>query len=159
LSSIEPDTHRVGFEAAQTLAAMLCGEPVTDDRRLIPPRGLVVRKSTDIIVTADRASAEALRLIREQASSGVSIGEILAPLEVSRSTLERRFRELFGRSPKAELDRVRMERAKELLLQTDLTLPAIAQQTGFQHVETFHRHFRHWAGQSPAQFRRSHRLR
>jgi len=103
LSSVEPDTQLMGFEAARTLAAMLCGEPVTDDRRLIPPRGLVVRKSTDIIVTADRTSAEALRLIREHAFSGAPISEILAPLEVSRSTLERRFRELFGRSPKAKL--------------------------------------------------------
>lgn len=86
-------------------------------------------------------------------------GTSLAPLEVSRSTLERRFRELFGRSSKAELDRVRLEPAKELQLDTGLTLPAITQQTGFQHVETLHRHFRHWAGQSPAAFRRTRRPR
>ncbi len=58
-----------------------------------------------------------------------------------------------GRTPSAWLYEARVERAKSLLLTTDLSVATISEQVGFRDVSHFGRVFRRLAGISPGRFR------
>jgi LacI family transcriptional regulator len=58
-----------------------------------------------------------------------------------------------GRTPHAEVERVRLERVKHLLLVTDLSIAEVARRTGFRHQEYLSVAFRRYTGQSPTAFR------
>lgn len=155
LSSIVPDTHGIGFEAASLLGRMMGGECVSDTLRTIPPLRVITRRSTDVLAIDDRAISHAVRFIREHACDGITVGDVLADLPYSRSVFERRFVKIFGRSPKAEILRTQLERVKCLLAETDLPLKQIAAKTGFLYPEYMSAAFKERTGQTPGQYRRS----
>jgi LacI family transcriptional regulator len=72
--------------------------------------------------------------------------------------LERRFREHLGRTPKAEIMRVRMEHVKMLMLETDQTSESIARHSGFSSLEYFTKVFRRMMGMKPQAYRKMRRI-
>ena len=125
--------------------------------RVVEPLGVVTRRSTDVLAVADRQVAAALRFIREHASDGINVEDVLdhlagaeQSLPLSRSTLDRRFAQLLGRSPKDEILRVRLARVRQLLIETDYTLPAIAPLAGMDHAEYVSVLFKAKTGKPPA---------
>jgi len=74
---------------------------------------------------------------------------------VSRRTLERRFFKALGRSISSEITQCRVERAKRLLLETDLPSHRVAAGAGFGSIKTFNRVFRRAAGCPPKHFRQN----
>ena len=79
-------------------------------------------------------------------------------MPVSRSTLFRRFKEQLGRSPKEELTRVRLERAKELLCHSELSIATVAERVGYTESKNFIGIFRRATGQTPLRYRRRHSI-
>ncbi len=154
LSSVQPDARGIGYQAAALLEKMMQGEPASTTKIFVPPCGVVARASTDGLGIADRHIATAVRFIRDHACQGLDIPEVLAQVPLSRSTLERRFQRYLGRSPKEEIIRVRLNRVKQLLAQTDYTLAAIARRTGFHSVEHLSALFAQKVGQPPGHYRR-----
>jgi LacI family transcriptional regulator len=154
MSSIQPDAFRIGYEGAAVLDAIMDGEPAPLQPILLPPSGLVVRPSTDVTVLDDEEVVAALRWIREHASEGVSIGSMLQELSLSRATLDRRFRRALGRTAKEELARVRLARAKQLLVDTRYKLQQIAAMTGYPSAAQFILAFKRQTGITPGQYRR-----
>jgi LacI family transcriptional regulator len=82
------------------------------------------------------------------------MSEVARAAGLSRRALERRFMIQIGRSPKAEVIRLRLERAKELLRETDWPLAEIAEKTGFTHGEYLHTVFTLKTGMTPGVFRK-----
>jgi LacI family transcriptional regulator len=72
---------------------------------------------------------------------------------VSRSTLDRRFAQTLGRSPKQEIARVRIDRIKQLLVETDLTLSDIAIALKLNHTEYLNTLFKREVGETPGVYR------
>jgi len=70
-----------------------------------------------------------------------------------RITLNRRFEKLVGRSPKAEIIRVQVNRCRQLLVETDFTLERIAGLAGFRHPEYMSVVFKRKTGQTPGGYR------
>ncbi len=157
LSSVVPNSFRTGYEAAALLDRMISGESVTSEGRLIPPTGIRTRQSTDILAIDDPDIAAAIRMIRARAFEGITVLEILKHVPVSRRVFECRFQKLLGRTPHAEILRIRLERCRQLLAETDLTLTDIAEATGFPHVEYLSVTFKRELGQTPREFRRASR--
>ncbi len=153
LSSVDLNCERIGSEAAGLLASLLAGEAVPARTVLVPPRGIVTRQSTDVLAIEDREIAEVVRLIRTRACDGLTVHELLACCSLSCSSLERRFMRILGRTPKAEIVRVRLQRVMELLAQTDLSLAAIAERTGFKYPEYLSGLFKQKTGLSPGEYR------
>jgi len=120
---------------------------------LVEPLGVVARQSTDILAMDDPDVASAARYIREKACSGIAVKDLLSAIPLSRRVLERRFRATLGRSPKDEIMRIKMNRARELLSGTDLSLAAIAAQTGFSSLNYLSNAFSRENGMSPRQYR------
>jgi LacI family transcriptional regulator len=156
LSSVEHDTRRIGFEASSLLDKMMRGYAPTEPRILIDPLRVVTRQSSDVLAIRDAEVAAAMKFIREHACDGISVDDVVDTVPVSRSTLERRFVKGVGRSIKAEINKVRIRRIKELLINTDYKLGAIANKVGFAHAEYMSVLFREAVGVTPGQYRKEH---
>ncbi|MCG8583846.1 MAG: XylR family transcriptional regulator [Pirellulales bacterium] len=159
LTSVEPNTERIGFEAAALMHRMLEHDAAPPQRTFIDPVGVVTRQSTDVLAIADDELVRAVSFIRENACKGITVSDVLRELSISRSSLERRFSKVFDSSPKAEIIRIRLARVKQLLVETDYSLPIIADMTGFSHAEYMSALFRNKTGTTPGSYRRAQSTR
>lgn len=158
LSSVQPDTLRLGYEGAALLDTMMNGQKAPAETIYIPPKGISHRLSSEAAAVDDREVAIAMQLIRDHACEGLSVQEVVDRLHVSRSTLERRFHAAFRRSPATEIERVRMSRAKLLLMETRYKLSKIATMTGYGTASQFATAFKRHAGLTPGEFRKQTQL-
>jgi LacI family transcriptional regulator len=154
LSSIDVYPERIGYEAASLLDRLMKGGRAPKTPLLFDPRGLVIRQSTDVTAVGDSHVAHASRLIRDHAGEAISIEQLLAKVPLSRSALFRRFKEHLGRSPKKELSRVRLERAKALLTNSALSVEDVARQTFQTDANHFIAVFRRATGSTPMRYRK-----
>jgi len=157
LTSVRLDGETVGYEAARLLNRLMRRGRPGSASTLFEPRGVCVRRSTNTIAVSDPLVSQSLQMIREKASSGLRVSDILRTVPISRSSLERSCRTLLGRSPTSEINRVRLEKARELLIDTDLTLEEIALRTSFAQVHYFSHRFRIAYGLPPGTYRKNHR--
>jgi LacI family transcriptional regulator len=153
LTSIDVNPERIGYRAAELLDRMMQGEAPPSEPLLLPPRCVVLRQSTDTLAVEDEEVAMALRHIRSHACEGIRVEDLLAKVFLSRSALERRFRSLVGRSPKAEITRVQLERAKQLLSESHLTIDLVAARSGFRDARYLCDVFARKLGMTPGQYR------
>lgn len=131
LSGVRVGCEQVGKRAAEFLDLLLAGGPVPPHPVLLPPLGVVMRQSTSTLAIHDPALARAIRFIRERSAGPIGVAEVARHAGLSRCVLERRFRETFQRTPGGEIRRVRLERAKRLLAETELPIPEVAEMAGF----------------------------
>jgi len=153
LSSIAARHDRIGFHAAELLDQLMRGRTPPREPLAVGLPTIVVRRSTDIQSIADQAVAEAVRYIREHACGEICVEGVAAHVALSYTTLKRRFQRVLSRSLHDEITRVRIERGRELLSETEMTLPQIAQATGFCHQAYFGAVFKSQTGMTPSQFR------
>ena len=156
LSSVIPDTRRAGYCASELLGRMMAGHPVDKQVRLIAPIGVAARQSTDTLAVDDVEIAGALRYIREHATEGLHVDDVLARFPMARRSLEKRMKKLIGRAPHEEIRRVQINRARELLSGSGLRLAEIAERCGFRYPEYLSATFKRELGVSPRQFRKQH---
>jgi LacI family transcriptional regulator len=157
LSSVIPNARRVGFEAAEMLGRMMRGGLLDQTRIEIPPVGIATRQSTDLVAVSDARLALAMHFIRKHAYEVINVEDIARAAGISRSLLERKFREAFGRSPWDQVTQLRLRKAEQLLTQTRLSIAEIAERSGFGTQEYFSAAFRKLTGTSPRSARNSPR--
>ncbi len=159
LSSIIPNTHETGYRAAALLDQLMHGQPIQESTHRIKPLGICTRRSSDILAIEDRDVATALRFIREYACEGIQVSDLLREISLSRRVLESRFVKLLGRTPHQEILRVKLERVKRLLGETDLPLKAIARRAGFSSEDYLSVAFKRAEGVPPGEYRIRHGTR
>ncbi|HLL88782.1 MAG TPA: DNA-binding transcriptional regulator [Tepidisphaeraceae bacterium] len=157
LSSINMATERIGFEAAAMLEKLMAGERPRATRVLVPPTAVVTRPSTDLLAVGDADVADAVRFIRGHVGGAIGVNDVLTVVTLSRRQLERRFRAVLGRSVLDEIRRCRIDRAKQLLIETELTLAQVSTACGFSTPSYFTVVFRDETGQTPGAYRQQHR--
>jgi LacI family transcriptional regulator len=156
LSSVAPDTRRTGYEAAALLDRLMAGRERSRGQGVfVPPLGVVSRRSTDVFALGDAEVSAAVRFIREHACEGIAVKDLLDEIPLSRRVLEGRFRKLLGRTPHDEIARVRFERVRQLLRETNLPLAEVARRSGFRNAEYLATAFRREFGTSPNAYRRT----
>lgn len=153
LSSVDADHIRVGYLAAELLAAMMDGAPPPDEAVLVKPRGVVVRASTDFLSIDDPALVKAIQYIRDHFSESLQLEDIARHAALSRSVLQRRFRALLGRTVHEEITRNRLRRAIWLIHETDHSIEYIAELSGFGSAQNMARVFRQKFRVSPTRYR------
>ncbi len=156
LSSIELPTERIGFEAASLLDRLLDGEAPPTEPICFAPGGVVTRQSTDVSAISDADIITALTFIRDHADQPIRVEDVLATVPLGRRSLERRFRKVMGRSILSEIRRLHIERAKQLLKSTELSMSAISLACGFSNSSRFGITFRDLTGLTPSEFRTNH---
>ena len=154
LSSIALDVEKAGYEAALLLDRLMRGQSPGDQVVRVEPTHVVSRRSSDVIAQDDPLVARSLRLIRDHARHTYSVSDLARELGVSRRTLERRFLRSVGYTLLDAILRGHLERAKQLLLETDLPCHRVAAEAGFGSLKTFNRSFGRRLGTTPLSFRR-----
>jgi LacI family transcriptional regulator len=157
LSSIQLPGEKLGYLVGEHLEAFMAGQAVEAFAE-VPPLRVIQRQSTDIDAVSDPVVAKALALMRRHATSRMTIGEIAAKLPISKRSFNDRFTRIVGRTPREELERIRLGIARERLLSTSYTVLHIALESGFADVESMVRSFKNYLGVTPSEFRRQNRL-
>jgi len=158
LTSVIPNARRAGYEAAALLARKMAGKKVAAETQQVAPLGVAARQSTDVVAVTDGPVAAAARYIREHATQGIGVEDVLRAVPMSRTLLERRFQRMLGRTPGAHILKVRIEHVKTLLATTGLSVGAIAERAGFPHAEYLSVAFRRETGFTPTAYRASHHV-
>jgi LacI family transcriptional regulator len=117
---------------------------------------LVVRNSTDVFAVDDQMVARAMQFMAQHGHEPIHVPDVVAALPVTRRSLERRFRTTLGRSIAEEICRLRLERAKRLIVGTNSSICSIAAAAGFCNDNHFNKVFRQSEGMTPGAFRRHH---
>ena len=160
LSSVDHDLERNGYEGAALLNHLMSTRRALSARhqalstKFIPPRGIVIRKSTDTLAADDPLLSAALREISKRLPTSFGVAEIADALKVPRTRLDRLFAEKFSRSVGKEIVRQRIERAKKLLTSTDKPMKEIAALCGYCNAGYFTNAFRAETGLTPKAWRR-----
>lgn len=154
LSSVDINSEETGYAAAALLDRMMSGRRPPKRLPKIEPRGVVTRRSTDVLATDDADVVRAVGFIRDRACHEVKVGDVLLHVGVSRASLEPRVKKVLGRTIHQEIRRVQVERAKELLSESRMPIKQVAQEAGFKTVQYLTRVFRAATGRTPAAFRR-----
>jgi LacI family transcriptional regulator len=151
LSAIVQDSIGIGFSAMEALVAKLNGDQVSNQS--LSPKRVSARRSSDVLMVGNEVVENALRHIRDNAHREMEISQIAEQVGVSRRTLEKKFRETIDSSPHQELLRMRMDLAKSLLIESNLSITQIALSSGFGSSQVFSTVFKKQSGVTPSQFR------
>lgn len=157
LSSISINGERIGYEAARQLDRIMSGN--VPPRRMVtrvPPSKLTERSSTQVMGYSDPAVCEAMRLIRGRAPrEAVRVDQIAYELGVPRQLLHRSFLQCVGRSAKEQIDEVRGDRLRALLIGSTKPIKEIAFEMGFGSAPQLTRFCHRMLGVGPVELRNS----
>lgn len=91
--------------------------------------------------------------LHQPLSQRQSVQHELEKLGYSYAHLARLFHQAYGISPLQYLNALRIEQAKRLLVNPELSVEAVARQAGVNNPQYFARMFRRYTGKSPSQYR------
>jgi AraC family transcriptional regulator, transcriptional activator FtrA len=109
--------------------------------------------ASPVHIKTGKGIGEVIDWARSRLAQPMEIAELAKIASMSERTFLRRFQDAVAMSPKNWLQRERMFRAKELLETSKLDLHTIAEQCGYESLETFRVAFRKIVGTSPIAFR------
>lgn len=154
MSSVHVNAEGIGYQAAALLDRMMSGGAPAEPVVRVPPRGVVARRSTDILACEDDEVSRAVRYIRERACRGLQVVDVLTHVGMSRASLQERMKRVIGRTIHQEIQRVRLTRVKQGLVDPTMTIKQVARDSGFSSVQYMTRLFHAVTGETPAQYRR-----
>lgn len=157
LSSVALNAEAAGYRAAAVLHRLMLGEKLPPQEIVAEALYVVTRRSSDVVATDDPDVAAALKFLHDHAGEPITVDDVVAAVHLSRRTLELRFRRQLGRTIHEELERLRLQRAERLLLESDFPVPYVAEASGYRSGNYFARVFRQKWGMTPHQFRRQRR--
>jgi LacI family transcriptional regulator len=156
MTSIDVHPERIGYEAAALLDRLMRRPARRPPPAFVelPPRGIVTRRSSDVLAVADPGVAAAVRFIREHACEGITVAAVLEQVPMSQRALERRFKAVVHRTPKREILRVQLDQARRLLCESHLPMNVVAQRCGFTSYKYFGDVFFRELGVRPGAYRK-----
>lgn len=99
----------------------------------------------------------AIAYVQAHGERSLSLAEVAGAVHVSPNYLTSLFRSVTGKSLGRFIADERMQRAREVLESTELTIKEVAARLGFGDAYAFSRAFKTFSGQSPSQWRESGR--
>lgn len=103
-----------------------------------------------------RDTRTVLDYMREHLHEDLSLGELAATVDLSSHYFTEAFRKTVGVPPYRYVLQQRVEKAKELLLGSDMTVSIVSERSGFSSQTQFTTMFRKIVGVTPSKFRREH---
>ena len=158
LTSIRPDFRQGGRFAARLLARkILHPSDAVRTETTFSISGIVRRGSTRISKRKDEFVSAALERIWSKDGASLTAKDILAMFPCSRRSAEMRFRQATGHSVLDELLKARINRAKRLLVDTQLPVSAIIESCGYGSSTYFRDAFRKETGVTPLVWRKGNK--
>lgn len=153
LSVLDNDWFKVGYQAAALLDELMQGKKVHPQHRVVAPDRLIVRESTDVFLCEDALVKEAMQYIAAHCRQTLTIEDVAEALHVSERTLRRKFDAVLDRTVPDEIKRLRIDRLKLMVEQTDQLIGEIAEAFGFSSGGQFSRYFSTAVGMPPSAYR------
>ena len=153
ISSVDTNLVTLGYRGAELLDQLMHGKPAPPTPIRIPAAGVIARKSSDILTIAHKGVARSLRHIWEHSHEPICVKDLVGVAAMSRRGLHMAFLEHLGRTPGQELQRVRIDRAKQLLVGTNHKIETVAGMCGYQSANSFCIAFKRVLGMSAKTFR------
>jgi two-component system, response regulator YesN len=97
---------------------------------------------------------KAVQIIHQELQQDLHLPDVAKRVNMSRSYFSRCFRDIAGKTFNDFIREVRIERAKELLVNTGRTIGWIASHSGYPNEKYFGRVFREMTGMLPSEFRK-----
>jgi LacI family transcriptional regulator len=156
LTSVDISFAQVGYAAAELLDGMMRGPASAARPRRVWVRaaGVIERESTDVFAASDELVRRVMRHIQANLGKRLEPGLLAARFNVSRRTLDRRFHDSCGRTVSDVIRHIRFEKARHLLVTTDLLVKEIARSVGLPKPVLLHSLFQQKAGMGPVEYRR-----
>jgi LacI family transcriptional regulator len=155
ISSVDTNLETLGYRGAALLDELMNGRKPPRVPTRVPATGVVTRKSSDLLAVNHKGVANSLRFIWQHCHEPISVKDLVGVAAMSRRGLHKAFLDHLGRSPGQELNRLRMDRAKRLLAESDHKMEVVASMCGYQSANSFSIAFKQAAGMSPKQYRDS----
>lgn len=89
-------------------------------------------------------------------SDEITLDLLADKLSISRGYLSTYFKEKTGKNFVDYVNQVRIHKAKQLLLNSDLKIQTVAEQVGYNNVTSFNRMFKKFSSITPSRFRQQH---
>ncbi len=154
LSSIILPAEAIGKRVAAIVEELLeSGKRTLPHNVLLPPTGVVVRRSTEVLVFDDPDVVHAVRFIRENCHRPIQVSDVIKEIPYGRRWLERRVHEAVGITLGALIRRSRLEQAKRLMVETDMSISEVARHSEYTDLRHLELAFRKEQGCTPTQFR------
>lgn len=115
-------------------------------------RGLLVRNHGKD--ASSNPMAGAINYLSQHLSENISMQELAAKAYMSRAKFFTKFKEMYGETPARFVQRLRLEKARSLLLETQASVSEIALSCGFENSSHFTTAFKRETGQTPSQYRK-----
>ncbi|WP_140921186.1 D-xylose utilization transcriptional activator XylR [Limnobaculum xujianqingii] len=153
LSSVAQGSRQMGYQAAKLLHKLLKQGDFPVQRILVPPVKVVERRSTDYRSLHDPAVIQAMHFIRYHACKGIKVEQVLDAVGISRSNLEKRFRDETGNTIHGLIHQEKLNRASEFLAASTLSINEISQMCGYPSLQYFYSVFKKEYGITPKEYR------
>lgn len=153
VSSIDVDFHHKGEVAAELLQRLMAGDTGVPARTVVPPAGVVVRASTRRQPGGDEAFSRLTTVLTRDCGEALPLEALCARAGLTLRKARELVRDRCQRTLVDELARIRVERAKTLLLNTDLNMLGVATASGFGTRQALFLAFRRIEGRPPETFR------
>jgi LacI family transcriptional regulator len=153
VSSVDTNLEVLGYRGAELLDGLMSGKPAPRQPIRVPAAGVVARQSSDLLAVSHPGVARSVRFIWEHSHQPISVKDLVGVAAMSRRSLHAAFLQYLGRTPGQELQRVRIERAKQMLGRRDQKVEAIGLDCGYHRANSFCVAFKQATGMSPRQYR------
>ena len=160
LTRVLHDLEGIGYEGAKLLDQVMDGEKPQTDPLTVPPKGIVVRQSSDMVAVDNPEVAHALRYIWDHyGDNELTVGTIVKASALSRRPLEIAFRHELGKTINDEIIEVRLNKVTDLLKHTHMPITEISKATGFTRPNHLFRTFGKHFGVSPKTYRLQYQMK
>jgi LacI family transcriptional regulator len=157
LSSIDENMPAVGYAAAQYLDRLFRAQPILDPDLSVPPLRVVARRSTDVMAINHPVVRDLLQRLAAQFNTRLSARTAASWAPLSRRHLHALFKRETGRSIAQYIMHLRISRAEQLLVETEIKQRVVAERAGFSDEHHLIRAFRRIHCCTPSQYRRAAR--
>ena len=164
LSSIRPDFDKEGYRAAQELDRLMNHASSNNTPIRIPTmirvgiKGISFRDSTAEETTAGKLVSRAASYIRDHATKGITVDDVVRHMKVSRRLLYLRFSEQRGETILVAIRKRQLEEVEKLLRTTKLSTEKIAYLCGFANANVLRNLFRRTFSVSMRDYRKTKAL-
>jgi LacI family transcriptional regulator len=151
------DLENAGYEAAGLLNDII-EEKVKMNGQAVYAAAthVVTRQSSDILAIDDAEVSAAVHCIRTKFNSPLMVADVVKAAGSSRRRLQLKFRKILKRSITKEILRVRIEHIARMLLESHMSIDALAASSAFDSTSHMIRVFKQYKGVPPRTFRKMH---
>jgi LacI family transcriptional regulator len=154
ISSVDVNMEMIGYCGAKLLDELMLKKTPGEQVVRVPPFRLIVRRSSDLIAVNHPGIARSLRFMWDHCHELIGVSDLARVASMSIRNFHQAFVDNVGRPPGNELHRIRIERAKKLLSDSEEKMDSIAEMCGYENGNSFWVAFKRATGISPKQYQK-----